>query len=263
IPIATYGDMLKVPGSESSLEEARAKEGSVFEVYSTTEVIELKKKHPDIVFFGVGFETTAPMTAFLLEKNVCVYSVHKLIPPALGVLVQGEVKIDGFIDPGHVSAIIGTKPYQKIEIPQVISGFTAERVLRGIYILLELIMDGKKVVVNGYPEAVKGEGNMNAQALLKKHFVKADCEWRGLGLLPKSGLEVRNEELNAKNKHGDTLIEVPASKKTKCRCGEILKGLIEPKECPLYRKSCTPENPMGACMVSAEGSCAISFRYGI
>jgi len=166
-----------------------------------------------------------------------------------------------FIDPGHVSTIIGLTQYRQIKVPQVVSGFGAEQILRAISILLELIKDNKNIVVNGYPEAVKEEGNINAQKLLKDNFRVSDSEWRGLGVIPDSGLDVRNNELNAKIKYKEIIQKVPAPKKTGCRCGEILKGLIEPVDCPLYKKICTPENPHGACMVSAEGSCAISFRY--
>ena len=262
IPIATYGDMLRVPGSQYNLEDIKADGGDIFEIYSTTEVMKLKEKYSDIVFFGIGFETTAPMTTHLLENNIFVYSVHKLVPPALELLSQGDVKIDGFIDPGHVSTIIGVKPYRSVKIPQVITGFTAERILRGIRFLVELIRDDNPIVINGYPEGVKEEGNVKAQKVLQKHFKISDSNWRGLGSLPKSGLEVKKSTLNAKLKYEDILKNVPIPKKTGCRCGEILKGLIEPIECPLYRKKCTPDNPQGACMVSEEGSCAISFRYG-
>lgn len=262
IPIATYGDMLKVPGTKYSLEDIKTEGGDIFEIYSTTEVLQLKNSYPEIVFFGIGFETTAPMTTHLLANNICVYSVHKLVPPALEILAQGEVNIDGFIDPGHVSTIIGAKPYRALKVPQVISGFTPERILRAIRFLVELIRDENPVVINGYPEAVKEEGNVTAQKLLKKHFKTSDSEWRGLGTLPLSGLEVKNSGLNARIKYQDIIKHVPTPKKTGCRCGEILKGIIEPVECPLYRKKCSPDNPQGACMVSEEGSCAISYRYG-
>ena len=262
IPIATYGDMMKVPGSKYSLEDAKIQGGKIFEIYSTSEIIKLKKKYPNIIFFGVGFETTAPMTAYLLENNVCVYSVHKLVPPAMVALIDGEVKIDGFIDPGHVSAIIGTEDYKKIRIPQSISGFKPEQILRAISALLELIKNDKKELVNAYPEVVREEGNKKAKRLLYKHFKIADSEWRGLGIIPLSGLEVINDELNAKIKYKKLLDNVKEPKKTGCRCGEVLKGLIKPNECQLYGKICTPKTPQGACMVSEEGSCAIYYRYG-
>jgi len=262
IPIATYGDMVRVPGSSSSLEEVRADGGNIFEVYSTTEVLELKKDNPDIVFFGVGFETTSPMTAFLLKNNVCVYSVHKLIPPAIRILAQENINIDGFLNPGHVSTIIGMKPYKKIRIPQVITGFSPEKILQAISILIELIKHHSTTVINGYPEAVREEGNIFALDMIQRHFSIIDSEWRGLGVLPSSGLEVRNDTLNAKKVYKDIISKVTSAKKTKCRCGDVLKGMIEPTGCPLYKTSCTPQNPEGACMVSAEGSCAIYYRYG-
>jgi len=155
------------------------------------------------------------------------------------------------------------KPHtKKIKIPQVVSGFTPERILRAIKTLLELIKEGKNISVNGYPEAVNENGNQNAQKQLKEYFDVADSEWRGLGVLPKSGLDVRNRMLNAKIKYKEILEKVPEPKITGCRCGEILKGLIDPVDCPLYKKACTPEKAIGPCMVSAEGTCAISFRYG-
>jgi hydrogenase expression/formation protein HypD len=249
IPVATYGDMMRVPGSNYSLSDIKSKGGKIFEIYSTTEVLELKKKHKNIVFFGVGFETTAPMTAFLLKNNVCVYSVHKLVPPALEALINSNINVDGFINPGHVSTIIGVNPYQKIKIPQVIAGFSSERILRAI-------------VVNGYPESVREDGNKIARKILEECFYVSDSEWRGLGMIPSSGLEVRDDSLNAKIKYRDIIKKVPAQKKTGCRCGDVLKGIIEPVECPLYKKICTPDNPHGACMVSSEGSCAISYQFG-
>ena len=236
--------------------------GKIFEVYSTTEVISLKKKYPDIIFFGIGFETTAPMTAYLLKNNVCVYSVHKLIPPAMKLLINGDIAIDGFINPGHVSTIIGVKAYRDIKIPQVITGFTPERMLRGISLLLELIKKGKKTVINGYPEAVTEEGNKKAQKLLNEAFYVSESQWRGLGYIPESGLEVRDPNLNAKILYENIIKNIPEPSKTGCRCGDVLKGLIEPVDCPLYGVCCKPESPMGACMVSEEGSCAIYYRYG-
>lgn len=262
IPVATYGDMLKVPGTRYSLEDARARGAKIFEVYSASEVLGIKKYHPDIIFFGIGFETTAPMTAYLLKNNVTVYSVHKLVPQALSILASGDIKIDGFIDPGHVSTIIGIKPYRKIKIPQAISGFTPERILRSIRFLVELIRDSNPSVINCYPEAVSEDGNKEAKDLLDTHFMVCDSVWRGLGILPMSGLEVRDDTLNAKIKYHSILERVPIPKKTACRCGEILKGLIDPKDCPLYKTACSPESPKGACMVSSEGTCAISFMYG-
>ncbi|MFH2020370.1 MAG: hydrogenase formation protein HypD [archaeon] len=279
IPVATYGDMLRVPGTRYNLDDAKAHGGKIFEVYSASELFEIMKKYPEIVFFGIGFETTAPMTAFLLRNNICVYSVHKLVPPAVAYLASNkDIGIDGFIAPGHVSAIIGAKPYREILIPQVIAGFTPERILRAIWLVLDLIEQGKNIVVNGYPEVVQEEGNPKAQEMLKEFFEVRDSEWRGLGVLPKSGLEVKNSALNAKIKFRNILSMVPYNENDRCdvceiqdfsmnlkgkaRCAEILLGMIEPTMCPLFGKECLPENPIGACMVSEEGSCAIAYRYG-
>jgi hydrogenase expression/formation protein HypD len=262
IPVATYGDMLRVPGSFTTLEKAKARTGNVFEIYSTIEVLELQKKYPNIVFFGIGFETTTPMTAFLLDHGVPVFSVHKLVPPVLKILAKGELKIDGCIAPGHVSAIIGADVYKDIPIPQVISGFSPERILRGIRTLVHLLAEEKNEVINAYPEVVNSKGNLVAQKLIDKNFVVSDTEWRGLGVLPLSGLEVRNPKLNAKIIYGELLDKVAPPKKTGCRCGDVVKGLIEPPMCPLYKKVCTPDNPKGACMVSEEGTCSIYYRYG-
>lgn len=261
IPVATYGDMLKVPGTTTCLEDIKAAGADVFETYSTTEVLPLKKKYPDIVFFGVGFETTAPMTAFLLKHNIAVYSVHKWVLPAMQTLLSGEVAVDGFINPGHVSTIIGLDPYKKVAAPQVISGFTPEKLLRSISLLLTLVKNEKNTVVNGYTEIVKEKGNTVAQQLLDSVFYTCDSSWRGLGTIPASGLEVKDDTLNAKKVYSDIIAKVPQPKPTGCRCGEILKGLIEPSDCPLFNTSCTPDNPKGACMVSNEGSCAIYFKY--
>jgi hydrogenase expression/formation protein HypD len=261
IPIATYGDMLKVPGSKYNLEDARAKGAKVFEIYSTIEVLKLKEKYPNIVFFGIGFETTAPMTTLLLKNNICVYSVHKLVIPAVKVLVNKNSNINGFLQPGHVSTVIGTMPYKEIKIPQVISGFSAEQILRSLTVLLKLIKENNKTIINAYPEVVSKFGNKNAQKKLKKYFKIVDSEWRGLGLIKNSGLEVKNDKLNAKIKYKNIFKNVKIVKNTKCKCGEILMGLMQPKKCPLYKIKCTPNNPLGACMVSNEGSCAISYRY--
>ncbi|MBR9676028.1 hydrogenase formation protein HypD [Candidatus Woesearchaeota archaeon] len=261
VVVATYGDMMRVPGSTTNLEALRGEGAKIHEIYSTTEVMELRKKHPDIVFFGVGFETTAPMTAYLLKKGVVVYSVHKTIPNALKVLAESG-KIDGFIDPGHVSTIIGSDAYKDLLVPQAITGFGVEQVLRGIKSLLELIRDDKKIVVNAYQEVVKESGNPKAKKLLDEEFVLVDSEWRGLGVIPESGLEVRSDALNAKVKYKEIIDKVSTPKKTACRCGDVLMGIITSVKCPLYRKSCTPKNPVGACMVSEEGSCQIYYKYG-
>jgi hydrogenase expression/formation protein HypD len=262
IPVATYGDMLRVPGSGSSLEKAKASGMKVFEVYSAEEVLVLRKSHPEIVFFGIGFETTAPMTAYLLGRDVCVYSVHRLIPPAMKALLAGEVRIDGFIDPGHVATITGTVPFEEIGVAQAVAGFSPELVLRAVDELVRNIREGRPEVVNAYPEAVRPEGNPVARKLIDEVFEPSDSLWRGIGNIASSGLEVKDRSLDAKLKYKKIIGGVPAPAKTACRCADVLRGAIEPTGCTLYNVSCTPEDPKGACMVSSEGACAIYHDAG-
>ncbi len=261
IPVATYGDMIRVPGSRSSLEDQRGEGAKVYEVYSATEVLGLKKKHPDIIFFGIGFETTAPMTAFLLKNGIAAYSVHKKVVPAMQAILEENVRIDGFLDPGHVSTIIGSDAYHDIMVPQAVAGFSAERVLRAISILTGIIKEGKDIVVNCYPEAVSKEGNLKAKKMIDLYFRPCDSEWRGLGIIKGSGLEVKEEKLNAKIIHEDIIRDVKPADEHGCRCGDVLKGVIEPERCGLFGRTCTPKHPVGPCMVSSEGSCSISYNY--
>lgn len=261
VPVAAYGDMFRVPGSKLSLDSARAEKANVEMVYSAAEVLKLKEKHPEIVFFGIGFETTAPMSAFLLEKGIPVYSTHKILVPGLKALLDDELQIDGFIIPGHVSVITGTDSYSDLDIPMAVSGFEPEHLLRSIYALLKMINEEKTGIINTYKEAVGHEGNKKAQDLIKKHFVEDDSEWRGVGVIPGSGYEVKDDSLNAKKIYKEIIDNVPEPKATGCKCGEVLKGIITPKECPLFKKVCNPNDPKGACMVSAEGACQIFYRF--
>ena len=268
VPIATYGDMICVPGFFGSLEDARSKgNGKVFVVYSTEQALNLQKRYPDLVFFGLGFETTAPMTAYAIQKGLTVYSTHKLFVPAMQVLAKSkDIQINGFINPGHVSTIIGIKPYQSIKLPQVITGFEKEDVLVGIYLLLKQIKEKRATVENEYLRSVKEQGNQSAFKEIFKIFRIGDGRWRGFGIIPKSGLEIKEKykKFDAKIKYKKILskIDFSASKKpSKCRCGEIIKGLIYPKDCPLFKKICAPDNPYGPCMVSVEGACNVEYRY--
>jgi hydrogenase expression/formation protein HypD len=265
IPVATYGDMLRVPGFFGSLEMARADGAKVFSVYSVEEALEIKKEYPNLVFFGLGFDTTTPMTALALKKGLMVYSTHKLFLPAMDALLSmGEIKIDGFISPGHVSAIVGIKAYKHMNVSQVITGFTAEDVLVGIYMILCQIRDEKKEVENEYVRLVKKDGNLVAQKTIKDAFKISDGNWRGFGIIANSGLEVRDPKLNAKIKYKDILSKIDFSqsrKPTGCRCGEVIRGLMTPKQCPMFGKTCTPEKPYGPCMVSDEGACNAEYRY--
>jgi hydrogenase expression/formation protein HypD len=265
IPIATYGDMLRVPGYLGSLEQAGSQGAKVFSVYSVEEALVIKKENPELVFFGLGFDTTTPMTALALKKGLAVYSTHKLFLPAMdALLAMGEIKIDGFLSPGHVSAIVGLKPYEHMHVAQVITGFTAEDVLVGIYMLLTQIKEKRRDVENEYVRLVRKKGNPVAQKAIADAFEVCDGNWRGFGIIPNSGLEVRNPKLNAKIKYKDILatMDTTNSKKpTGCKCGEVIRGLMTPKLCPMFGKTCTPEKPYGPCMVSDEGACNNYFRY--
>jgi len=265
VPIATYGDLLRVPGFFGSLEQARSQGAQVFAVYSIEEALELRKEYPELVFLGLGFETTTPMTALALEQGLTVFSAHKLFLPAMDELLRaGQTKIDGFLSPGHVAAIVGSRAFEFLQISQVIAGFEAEDVLVAIYLLLCQIRDGKKIVENEYVRLVSKKGNLVAQKLLAKHFVVCDGNWRGFGKIANSGLEVKNPKLNAKIKYQAILAKVDFSKSQDpagCRCGEIVRAALEPSQCPMFGKVCTPENPYGPCMVSEEGACNNYFRY--
>lgn len=275
--IATYGDMTLVPGIRVSLRSIKAYGGKVYPVYSVEDAVELarNKKDKEVVFMAVGFETTAPSTAATLMSkppgNFSVLCCHRVIPPALEALLDlGEVRIDGFIEPGHVSTIIGVKPYEKISetyhVPQVIAGFEPLDVLTAALMLFLQVKDGKAVVENEYTRAVKEEGNTKALSLMKEVFKEEDVEWRGFPVIPKSGLMLKDEfvEYDARKRFEDELVDVQEveSKPSGCRCDEVLRGVITSKECPLFGKACTPDHPVGPCMVSKEGSCYIEFRYG-
>lgn len=268
VSVATYGDVLRVPGAFGSLDEAREKGAQVFDVYSTEDALELQKKYSDLVFFGLGFDTTAPMTAYAIQKGLTVYSTHKIFVPAMEALLEmGEIKIDGFIDPGHVSAIIGTKPYESMKVPQVITGFETQDVLEGILMLLRQIKNGRQEVENQYTRAVKKEGNPEARKITYEVFEAGGGLWRGFGDIPGSGLEIKEKykDQNAKVKYEDILEKIDFSQSVEpagCRCGEIIRGLISPETCPMFAKACTPDNPIGPCMVSIEGACNNFYRCG-
>lgn len=267
IPIATYGDVLRVPGHFGSLDQAREKGAQVFDVYSVEEALEKQKEYPDLVFFGLGFETTSPMTAWAIQQGLTVYCAHKSFLPAMEALLKmGEIKIDGFIDPGHVSAVIGTKPYEKLKIPQVITGFEQQDVLEGILMLLNQIKNHDLTVLNQYTRLVKDEGNEKMRKIVQEVFETGDGDWRGFGFIPKSGLQIRKkyEQFDAKIKYKKILDRVDFSRSKDpagCRCGDVIRGLMESKKCPLFGKVCNPDNPVGPCMVSVEGACNVAFRY--
>lgn len=274
--IATFGDMLRVPGRQGSLEAARARGADVQVVYSPLDALATARQNPElrVVFLGIGFETTAPATAGALlaaakdgVKNFYVLSAHKTVPNALAALLtSGEVKIDGFLMPGHVSVITGTHIYESVarefKRPAVVTGFEAEEILAGIAMTLQLIAAGRAEVGNAYAGTVSTEGNRKARELLAEVFEPCDDVWRGLGLIPGSGLKLRS----AFSAHDASLLfpatatKVPETSRG-CRCGDVLRGAISPPQCPLFRNVCTPWSPQGACMVSGEGTCAAYFRF--
>lgn len=274
--ITTFGDLLRVPGTESSLERERARGADIRVVYSALDSLALAKKQPDrkIVFLGVGFETTAPTVAWAIRQakrdglgNFLVLSAHRTMPPAMAALLRGgEVAIDGFLCPGHVSAIIGLQPYAFISrdysLPCVVAGFEADDMLAAIAMLLKQVAEGRALVENQYTRGVNADGNLAAQSIIKEVFEPCDAEWRGLGMIPLSGLGIRA----AYREHDvqTVLMLQPCSKPAKrpaCLCGDVLRGAKLPTACTLFRTACTPETPVGACMVSSEGACAAYYKF--
>ncbi len=274
--IATFGDMVRVPGSTSSLQREQAVGGTVKVVYSPLDAVALAEKHPDqtVVFLGVGFETTAPATAGALVTarrkdlhNFMVLCAHKTIPMAMGVLASDpELQVDGYLCPAHVSAVIGADAYQVLaeqcRVPCVITGFEPLDILQGVLMLARQIVAGAARVEIQYRRVVKPQGNRKAQALIDEVFEACAADWRGIGTIPGSGLRLR-EEFAA----FDAALQLPVTvepprEHVGCRCGDVLKGKARPRDCPLFRSVCTPEEPVGACMVSSEGTCAAEYRYG-
>jgi hydrogenase expression/formation protein HypD len=279
VAVATFGDMVRVPGTRSSLQEARAVGADVRIVYSALDAVALARQTPGlkVVMLGIGFETTAPTVAAALETaraeglaNFYVYSMHKLTPPATrAILDSGEVRLDGIIGPGHVTAIIGWRAWEFLPaeygLSCAVSGFEPLDMLHAIDQLVTAIMDGTPRIVNAYRRGVTAEGNRVAQALLGRVFQPAAADWRGLGVVPESGLALRPEYATHDARRAFEL-PVTAGGRTAeergCRCGEVLRGVIEPPECPLFGRACTPARPVGPCMVSGEGSCAAYHHYG-
>lgn len=273
--ITTFGDMLKVPGTESSLQEEKAKGRDIRVVYSVLDSLSIARlnKNKRVVHIAIGFETTAPTVAAAIiraeaEKlnNFYILSAHKIIPPALAKLVaSGKSRISGFLLPGHVSTIIGSAPYkflaEKFKTPCVIAGFEVIDILQAIGMLLDQIENNSPEVQIQYTRCVHSRGNITAQKMMNKIYQVYNASWRGLGMIKKSGLRLKKKYAGfdaSKQFH----IKLPEEKKTNCRCGDVLQGIITPRECPLFRRKCTPRLPIGPCMVSSEGACAAYYRYG-
>lgn len=277
IIFTTFGDAMRVPGSQKSLLQAKAHKADVRMVYSPLDALQIAQKNPDkeVIFFAIGFETTAPSTALTVLQaqaqaipNFSLFCNHVLVVPALTALLDNpDLQLDGFIAPGHVSAVIGTEPYQiiadKYRKPLVIAGFEPLDILQSVWMLLQQILAGRCEVENQYTRLVNSGGNKVAQDAISKVFTVRDrFEWRGLGEIAQSGLKIRDEyaQFDAEVKFVVPNRKVADAKA--CQCGEILKGVLKPWQCKVFGTACTPENPLGTCMVSSEGACAAYYKYG-
>lgn len=273
--IATYGDMIRVPGKDSSLEKKQAT-ANVKVVLSSEDALQLAKDNPDktVVFIAVGFETTTPATAVVVKEaadqavnNFCILSGHKLVTPAMRALLSAKNdKIDAFLCPGHVSVIIGYGAFNEIVEdfgrPCVVAGFEPLQIMEGLGEICRQLSTGKPELKSLYGAVVTKEGNIAAQKIIDECFVAVDGYWRGLGKIEKSTLKLKEKYRRFDAFKRFNITETPTEEKTGCRCGEVLCGLIEPTECGLFGNKCTPREPIGPCMVSSEGACAAWFKYG-
>ncbi|MDH7578250.1 MAG: hydrogenase formation protein HypD [Bacillota bacterium] len=276
VVLATFGDMMRVPGTTSSLQEEKSRGAGVRIVYSPTDALVLASENPhlEVVFLAVGFETTVPAVAVALEeaiqrglKNFTVLSLHKLVPPVMEALLEDpEVKIDAFINPGHVCTILGSEPFQFVAERYgkscVITGFEAVDILEALLMIVRQYRENRPAVEIQYRRAVRPDGNPVARAFIEKYFIPVPVRWRGIGEVPGSGLVLREEYAEWDATRRFSLSVAPGKRRGNCACGEVLKGLKLPYECPLFGKACTPVKPVGPCMVSTEGSCAAYYRYG-
>jgi hydrogenase expression/formation protein HypD len=272
---ATFGDMLRVPGAGGeSLQKKRAAGADVRVVSSADECIELALSNPqkEVIMMGIGFETTAPTIAAVIAacrkkdiQNFSVFSVHKIVPPAINALLADPLlNIDGFLCPGHVSTMIGAAAYQMIPDAgraAVITGFEPVDILEGVWMLLEQIESGNMEVAIQYSRGVRPEGNTRAMNLLLSVFEASDSEWRGLGTIPASGLSLRSDFSSFDTLKRFSLPDIKSSDISGCGCGDILRGIKLPNDCPLFKKVCSPVNPVGPCMVSSEGTCSTYYKY--
>ena len=273
--IATYGDMIRVPGKGGSL-ETKQPANNIRIVLSSEDALQLARDNPDktVVFVAVGFETTTPATAVAVKEaaeegieNFCVLSGHKLVVPAMRALLSAKNdKIDAFLCPGHVSVIIGLNAFAEIVEdfgrPCVVAGFEPMQIIEGLAEICRQISAGKAELKSIYQAVVTEDGNRRAQKIISDCFEAADGYWRGLGEIPKSSLKLKDEYSRFDAFKRFSLDDVPQEDKSGCQCGEVLCGLINPQECKLFGKSCTPQRPIGPCMVSSEGACSAWFKYG-
>ena len=277
IIFTTFGDAMRVPGSQKSLLQAKAQGADIRMVYSPLDSLQVARENPnkEVVFFGLGFETTAPSTALTVLQaqaeqinNFSLFSNHVLVIPALQALLDNpDLQLDGFIGPGHVSTVIGIDPYTFIaehyRKPLVVSGFEPLDILQSIWMLLKQIVEGRCEVENQYSRIVQQQGNRIALEAVNKVFeVRENFEWRGLGDIPHSGLKIRPEYAQFDAEVKFTLPHRKVADSAVCQCGEILKGVLKPWQCKVFGTACTPETPIGTCMVSSEGACAAYYKYG-
>lgn len=278
--LCTYGDCLRVPASDGlSLLKAKARGGDIRMIYSCADAVTLAQQNPDkqVVFFAIGFETTTPPTAVAIKqaaalglKNFSVLCCHVLTPPAIASIMEGadqQLHLDGFVGPAHVSTIIGSRPYEPFALqyrkPVVIAGFEPLDVLQAIRMLIRQVNEGRAEVENEFVRAVDRDGNRKAQTLMEEVFeLRESFEWRGLGTLPHSARKIRAEFAEFDAERRFALAYQPVTDHKGCDCGEILRGVKRPQECKLFGTVCTPENPVGSCMVSSEGACAAHYTYG-
>lgn len=272
--LCTFGDMMRVPGSKSTLMEEKTSGKDIRVIYSPLDSIKIAEENPEkeVVFLGIGFETTIPILALTIRqaerkniKNYSIWMTTKLIEPVLSTMLQsGEVKVDGFLLPGHVAVVTGKQSYhflvEKFAISGVITGFEPIELLSGIYKLIQLHLEKKVDVLNEYTHVVSDKGNIVAQKLIEEYLETDDVEWRGIGVIHESGLVLKGQyaQYDAKRKFNIPLGEPT---QTNCRCGEVVQGLIAPEACRFFNNGCTPTQPLGPCMVSSEGTCAAHYQF--
>ena len=275
VVFCSFGDMLRVPGTHTDLLAVKARGGDVRMVYSPLDAVKLAQKNPgrEVVFFAIGFETTAPANALAVLqaqrlglRNFSVLVSHVLVPPAIeAILSSGACRVQGFLAAGHVCTVMGCMPYEPIAarfgVPIVITGFEPVDILRGIERCVALLEDGRAVVENAYARSVRYDGNTNARAAIEKVFTVADQKWRGLGVISNSGLRVNGACAQFDAECRFDLSQVVSEESTVCIAGQVLQGLKKPNECPAFARECVPDSPLGAPMVSSEGACAAYFRY--
>ena len=274
VTLFCFGDMMRVPCGNESLAELASRGADVRIALSPLDALAFAKEHPahEVVWYGVGFETTTPHTAALLEQasrehvsNLSVFSAHKTMPNALRALMGAGARVDALLCPGHVASITGAEAFrflpEELHLPAVISGFEPEELLIAILALVTMLQRKAPGLVNAYPRVVRADANQTARALVDEWFLPSDAIWRGLGVIPQSGLALRPEYEVYDAVKRLSPVQGPISATSGCRCGDVLRGSIEPTECPLFGTVCVPNHPLGACMVSSEGACAAYYQY--